>query len=126
MIRTLQPLFPTTQSVRDKQIPTVTTMAGIRHDAPASLGAVMACIKAHESGDYTIHNHGPNGSSGAFQIIGSTWRAWSVRAGYGGYSAAYLASPAVQDAVVLFMLTHGGAHNWDPSYGNDPCTVSLP
>lgn len=85
----------------------------------------MQCIKDHESGDYTNHTNGPEGASGAYQFIGSTWRAWSARAGLGGYSAAWLAPPAVQDAVVLFTLTHGGAHNWDPRYGNDPCTVGL-
>lgn len=85
----------------------------------------MECIKAHESGDYTIHNHPPDGSSGAFQIIGPTWRSWSARAGYGGYQQAWEAPPAVQDAVVVFMLGNGGAHNWDPRYGNDPCTVNL-
>lgn len=93
--------------------------------APADLASVMACIKDHESGDYARNNHGPNGASGAYQIVGSTWRSWSARAGYGGFSAAYLAPPPTQDAVVIYMLRNGGAHNWDPKWGNDPCTVNL-
>jgi hypothetical protein len=92
---------------------------------PASLAYVLACIRAHESGDYANESHGPDGASGAYQMIGSTWRAWSARAGFPGYAAAHLAPPATQDAVALFMLTHGGAGNWSPRYGNDPCTVGM-
>jgi muramidase (phage lysozyme) len=93
--------------------------------APSDLASVMQCIKDHESGDYSRNNHGMSGASGAYQIIASTWRVWSERAGHGGYAAAFLAPPAVQDAVVLFMLTHGGAGNWDPKFGNDPCTLTV-
>lgn len=90
------------------------------------IASVMACIRAHESGDYTNASHPPDGASGAYQYIGSTWRAWSARAGYPGYSAAYLAPPATQDAVTAFTLTHGGAGNWSPRYGPDYCTVGMP
>lgn len=85
----------------------------------------MACIRAHESGDYTEHSH-INDGSGAYQYIPATWQAWSARAGYPGYQYAYLAPPAVQDAVTVYVLTNGGAHNWDSSYGNDPCTEGMP
>jgi hypothetical protein len=91
--------------------------------APSLVG-VMACIKTHESGDYQEHSHLQDGS-GAFQFIPATWRAWSARAGHPGYPYAYLAPPTVQDAVVAYALTHGGAGNWSPRYGNDPCTVGM-
>lgn len=84
---------------------------------------VMACIRAHESGDYTNHTNGPEGASGAYQYMGATWRHWSIAAGFPGTSAAYLAAPATQDAVTVYTLTHGGAGNWSPRYGPDPCTV---
>lgn len=85
---------------------------------------VMECIKSKESGDYGEHSHVWDGS-GAFQIIPSTWRAWSARAGFAGYGYAYLAPPSVQDAVVEYMLANGGAGNWSPRYGDDPCTVGM-
>lgn len=90
-----------------------------------SLVAVMQCIRDHESGNYAESSHLSDGS-GAYQYIPSTWREWSARAGYGGYAYAFEAPAAVQDAVTAFTLTHGGAHNWDPRYGNDPCTAGLP
>ena len=90
----------------------------------SSLASVLACIKAHESGNYDEHSH-PSGSSGAYQFEPSTWRYWSAKAGYPGWPLAYLAPPAVQDAVTAYTLTHGGAHNWDPRFGNDPCTVGM-
>jgi hypothetical protein len=88
------------------------------------LASVMTCIKNHESGNYMESSHIQDGS-GAFQAIPSTWRTWSARAGHGGYSYEYLAPPAVQDAVIAYMLTHGGAGNYSPRYGNDPCTVGM-
>lgn len=91
---------------------------------------VIQCIFDHESGDYNESSH-PESGSGAAQIIPSTWRTWSVRAGYHNdqgqptYAYAYQAPPEVQDDVVVFMLTNGGAGNWSPRYGNDPCTVGM-
>jgi len=85
----------------------------------------MDCIKAHESGSYSESSH-PSDGSGAYQIIPGTWRSWSARAGYGGqYAYAYQAPAWVQDAVVNYMLSHGGAGNWSPRFGNDPCTVGM-
>ena len=92
--------------------------------AVVSDSSVMACIKAHESGDYSEHSHTSDGS-GAFQIVPGTWRYWSAKAGYPGYQYAYEAPPAVQDAVVEYMLANGGAGNWSMAYGNDPCTSGL-
>lgn len=95
-----------------------------RPAASPSLASVLQCIKEHESGNYTEHSH-INDGSGAYQAIPSTWRTWSARAGYPGYAYEYLAPPAVQDAVISYMLTHGGAGNYSPKYGNDPCTVGM-
>jgi hypothetical protein len=92
--------------------------------APSGLRGVIQCIKDHESGDYLESSHIRDGS-GAYQVIPSTWRHWSARAGHGGYSYAYKAPPAVQDAVVVYMLTNGGAGNWSPRFGNNPCTVGM-
>lgn len=92
--------------------------------APMDVGSVMACIRAHESGNYAESSH-PGGGTGAYQYLGSTWRTWSARAGYPGYAYAYQAPAAVQDAVTAFTLTHGGSQNWSDRFGNDPCTAGL-
>lgn len=89
-----------------------------------TVDSIMACIRAHESGDYGEHSHLGSGS-GAYQYVPGTWRTWSARAGYPGYAYAYLAPPSVQDAVTAFAIAHGGAGNWSPRYGADPCTVGL-
>jgi hypothetical protein len=88
-------------------------------------GSVAECVKRHESGNYSESSH-VNSGSGAYQYVPTTWQTWSQRAGYGGYRYAYQAPPAVQDAVFEFTIHNGGAHNWDSSYGNDPCTESMP
>lgn len=88
------------------------------------LARVVQCIKDHESGNYSESSH-PGSGSGAYQFIPGTWRTWSARAGYGGYMYAYQAPPAVQDAVLHYTLTHGGAGNWSNRWGNDPCTAGL-
>lgn len=92
--------------------------------APSSIAGVMQCIKNHESGNYTEATH-PSSGSGAYQYVPGTWQTWSARAGYPGYSYAYLAPASVQDAVTVYTLTHGGAGNWSPRYGDDPCTVGM-
>jgi hypothetical protein len=100
--------------------PSLAAVAGL-----APLVPILDCIKQHESGAYNEQSH-PYDGSGAYQMIPSTWRYWSTAAGHAGYPLPYLAPPRVQDAVVIYTITHGGAHNWDPKYGNDPCTVGLP
>jgi hypothetical protein len=89
------------------------------------LSSVVDCIHRHESGNPTEHSHIQDGS-GSDQMIPGTWRAWSERAGFGGYAYEYLAPPTVQDEVLRFMLTHGGAGNYSMRFGNDPCTSGLP
>jgi murein DD-endopeptidase MepM/ murein hydrolase activator NlpD len=56
------------------------------------MGAILATVRARESGaDYTAHATGST-ASGAYQFVDGTW------AGYGGYPSAGLAPPGVQDA----------------------------
>jgi hypothetical protein len=100
------------------------------YDIPADLAAVVGCIYGTESGNYTEATH-PGSGSGAAQYVPTTWRhwfgLWAAATGYSGptYAYAYLAPWYVQDAVLVFTLRHGGAHNWDPAYGPDYCTVSM-
>ncbi len=90
----------------------------------SNLSDVTQCVKQHESGNYNESSH-PGSGSGAYQYVPGTWRHWSQLAGYAGYAYAFEAPPGVQDAVFQFTLTHGGAHNWDPAFGNDPCTTGM-
>jgi hypothetical protein len=58
---------------------------------PSQIANILATIRYIESrGNYLAPPNKGN-ASGAYQFIGSTWN------GYGGYSAAYLAPPEVQD-----------------------------
>jgi hypothetical protein len=66
-------------------------------------------VKMRESGgDYSARNNSePGAACGAWQIIGSTW------AGYGGYSEACAAPPAVQDAKARELWAGGaGCAHW--------------
>lgn len=91
---------------------------------PPQLVPTENCIKSIESGDYDESSH-PGSGSGAFQMIPSTFAAyfarWVAASGYSGpfYVLAYQAPPGVQDGVLVFMLTHGGASNYS---GVDGCT----
>lgn len=101
---------------------------------PADLAPTIQCIKDHESGNYTESSH-PGAGSGAYQYIPSTWRNWFLawqkslpedsQWKHVDYTFAYEAPPVVQNQVLVYTLRNGGAHNWDPSFGNDPCTVSF-
>lgn len=107
---------------------------GPRVTTSGSLAQVMQCIKDHESGNYTESSH-PGSGSGAYQYVPDTWVSWSMRAGYvvtdykgnqhPRWTLAYEAPPSVQDAVTVFVLTNGGAGNWSPRFGADPCTVGM-
>ena len=86
--------------------------------------SVMDCIKGVESGNYAEASHIYEGS-GAFQFIPTTWQHWyglwrdAVEFRHADYPYAYLAPPLIQDAVLVYTLTHGGASNWS---GVDGCT----
>lgn len=100
------------------------------YSIPPYLHHVAVCVKGHESGNYSESSHTSSGS-GAYQFIPSTWRtyfaAWAKETNYKGpwYAFAFQAPWYVQDAVFVYTVTHGGAHNWDPKFGWDPCTVSM-
>lgn len=96
---------------------------------------IAACIKACESGNYSESSH-TNDGSGAYQFIPRTWRTyfapwrdeWNAahpaqQVPY--YDLAYEAPAWVQDAVLEYAVGHGGAGNWSPRFGNDPCTVRM-
>ena len=81
---------------------------------PAELGAILATIRAVESGgDYTAVARGST-ASGAYQFLDSTW------AGYGGFRRARDAPPAVQDAKAVELATSILARN-----GGDVATVPV-
>lgn len=110
---------------------TVTVRRHTQTVVTSNSSGVAQCVKNHESGNYAESSH-PSSGSGAYQFIPSTWRSWSVKAGYGHYDAhgnpvptysyAYEAPPSVQDAVFNFAIANGGGGNWSMRYGNDPCT----
>jgi hypothetical protein len=69
-----------------------TRPSGVTPGIPSELGAVLATIRAIESGgDYTAEST-TSSASGAYQFIDSNW------GGYGGFARASHAPPAVQDA----------------------------
>ena len=81
---------------------------------PAEVGAILATIRAMESGgDYTVSSTSSS-ASGAYQFVDSTW------GGYGGYRRAKDAPPPVQDAKAAEQVTSILARN-----GGDVRTVSV-
>lgn len=66
---------------------------------PSDIAVILHTIRTQESsGDYTARSAGST-ASGAYQFLDTTW------AGYGGYSSAYLAPAAVQDARAAAWVT---------------------
>lgn len=93
------------------------------YSIPADLMPVVNCIKGVESGNYTESSHTGSGS-GAYQYIPSTWKTWFTQWATAFqiqdyYALAYQAPSHVQDGVLVYTLTHGGASNWS---GVDGCT----
>jgi hypothetical protein len=80
------------------------------HNPP---GGFLACVRAHESGGNYRAENPTSTASGAYQYIDSSWRTLSARAGYGGYSHAASAPPAVQDAVAIYTVNSGWASAWN-------------
>lgn len=99
------------------------------YSIPPHLAGVVQCIKDHESGNYAESSH-PSSGSGAYQYVPGTWRhyftLWATSIDDKRYfSYAFQAPPEVQDAVLVYTLTHGGAGNWSNAYGYDPCTSGM-
>jgi murein DD-endopeptidase MepM/ murein hydrolase activator NlpD len=66
---------------------------------PASMTAILATIRELESGGNYQARASGSSASGAYQFLDSTWD------GYGGYPAAWLAPPDVQDAKATASVT---------------------
>ena len=82
--------------------------------ADASVDAIAATIRQLESGnDYTARASGST-ASGAYQFLDSSWN------NFAGYSRAYLAAPAVQDAKAIEHINGILAAN-----DNDPSAVPV-
>jgi hypothetical protein len=89
--------------------PVIAVEAGPTSLQPCGGDLPPCYVKMRESGgDYSARNNSePGAACGAWQIIGSTW------AGYGGYSEACQAPPAVQDAKARELWAGGaGCGHW--------------
>lgn len=90
--------------------PTATYEPASPYDAPTySVGpfAIPTYIVMCESGGNYLAENASSSASGAYQILDSTW------AGFGGYSHAAYAPPAVQDEKAAQLWAGGaGASHW--------------
>jgi hypothetical protein len=80
---------------------------------PSSAATFLACVAHHESrGDYRAENP-TSTASGKYQWLDSSWQAYARKSGIGTrYTHAASAPPAVQDALTLWVVLHGGWSNW--------------
>ena len=97
--------------------PPVTQPKAIPSPARA-LGAVWACIRAHESGGDYATNTG-NGYTGAYQMLPHTWDVAVSGAGWPQYAngRADLAPPAVQDSAAVWLQARYGWGQWSTAAG---------
>jgi hypothetical protein len=83
--------------------------------APSGGGDFLSCVRNRESGgDYSIHNTGGSGASGAYQFMPGTWNSIassSGRADLVGVDPA-AASPADQDAMAQALYSQQGSAPW--------------
>jgi hypothetical protein len=81
----------------------------------SSGSSFLDCVRARESGgDYTIHNYGGSGASGAYQFLPSTWNSIARATGRDdlvGVDPAS-ASPADQDAMAAALYGQQGSSPW--------------
>jgi Transglycosylase-like domain len=96
--------------------PPLNTAAPARTSAGSSGGGgFLDCVKQREShGDYTVHNSGGSGASGAYQFMPSTWdsiAASSGRSDLVGVDPA-AAAPSDQDAMAAQLYTEQGSAPW--------------
>jgi hypothetical protein len=78
-------------------------------------GPFLACVRNRESGgDYSVHNEGDSGASGAYQFLPGTWD--SIAASVGRFDLVGVdpaqASPADQDAMAQALYAQQGAAPW--------------
>lgn len=90
----------------------------------ATLSAVLASIRSHESGGrYGLRPednvaYPASHASGAYQFQPKTWAEYTLASGIGTqYSEAYKAPPGVQDAVAAYAATHGPGVNSPALWG---------
>jgi hypothetical protein len=96
----------------------------VRTPSPSTVrsggGDFLSCIRSRESGgDYTIHNTGGSGASGAYQFMPGTWNSIASSTGRGdlvGLDPAS-ASPADQDAMAAALYAQQGSAPWGGSCG---------
>lgn len=78
-------------------------------------GDFLSCVRNRESGgDYTIHNTGGSGASGAYQFLPGTWNSIAGSSGRGdlvGMDPAS-ATPADQDAMAQALYAQQGSSPW--------------
>jgi hypothetical protein len=83
-------------------------------------GDFLSCVRARESGgDYTVHNSGGSGASGAYQFMPGTWNSIAGSSGRGdlvGVDPA-AASAADQDAMAQALYAQQGSSPWGGSCG---------
>jgi hypothetical protein len=83
-------------------------------------GDFLSCVRGRESGgDYSVHNQGGSGASGAYQFLPDTWN--SIAASVGrtdlvGMDPAQ-ASPGDQDAMAQALYAQQGAAPWGGGCG---------
>jgi len=90
------------------------TVEGPSTNIPAALGAILATIRAMETGGDYATTITTSTASGAYAFLDSSW------GGYGGYARAKDAPPAVQDAKAAELATYVLQRN-----GGDVSTVPV-
>lgn len=112
-----QPPAPEPEPVPEPVRATPAPVAPAQFSGSQSAGGddFLSCVRNRESGgDYTIHNSGGSGASGAYQFVPGTWNAIAAASGRGdlvGVDPAS-ASPADQDAMALALYGQRGSAPW--------------
>jgi hypothetical protein len=98
------------------------TPAPVAVRSSSTVSGFLACVRDRESGgNYTIHNSGGSGASGAYQFMPGTWNGVASRHGRGdlvGVDPA-AASPADQDQMAQWLYEEAGPSPWNG--GQWPC-----
>jgi hypothetical protein len=82
----------------------------------SSPGGFLSCVRQRESGgDYSIHNEGGSGASGAYQMMPGTWNSIAASAGRPDLVGVDPAAASVsdQDAMAAALYAQEGASPWN-------------